>query len=289
MRRVLSMLWWPLLVVGPVLFVAQGTTPAEQQRLFFPAYAMLVVAIAILERLMPHEKAWTKPDGQTLNDLLHTATLKGLGFVLSFFVVKTGASMAGAEASGLWPGDWPLILQVALGLVVVEFGFYWAHRLAHQWMPLWHFHAVHHSVTRLWFVNTGRFHFGDSLVSLAFSQPLQYLAGAPQPVFLWVGFMTMFWGLLTHCNIEMRTGPISYLINTPNLHRWHHSPKIAEGNNNYGENIMLWDLLFGTWYLPKDRRPPEAIGIHETMPPRFLQQIAYPFRRLREGSARTRA
>jgi sterol desaturase/sphingolipid hydroxylase (fatty acid hydroxylase superfamily) len=166
--------------------------------------------------------------------------------------------------------------QVVLGLVVAEFGLYAAHRLAHEWPRLWSFHAVHHSVRRLWIVNTGRFHFIDTIVSVAFSQPLLYIAGAPRPIFLWVAAVTAFIGLLTHCNVDMRGGILNYLFNTPELHRWHHSPVPREGNTNYGENLMLFDHLLGTFFLP-DRPPPAEIGINGPMSESFIGQLRQPF------------
>jgi sterol desaturase/sphingolipid hydroxylase (fatty acid hydroxylase superfamily) len=170
-----------------------------------------------------------------------------------------------------------MLMQVSLALVVAEFALYWHHRIAHEWRPLWHFHAVHHSVKKLWWVNTGRFHFGDSLVSVGMTQPVLYLSGAPDAVLLWVGYVTMFIGVLTHCNVEMRFGPLSWLFNTPELHRWHHSKKLEEGNKNYGENLMLWDHLFGTFFRA-NRRPPADIGTSEAMPAGFVDQLLYPFR-----------
>ena len=31
------------------------------------------------------------------------------------------------------------------------------------------------------------------------------------------------------------------------MHRWHHSTNLDEGNRNYGQNLLLWDQLFGTY------------------------------------------
>ena len=101
------------------------------------------------------------------------------------------------DSSGIWPGQWPLFWQVVLSLVVAEFGLYWAHRLAHDWGPLWRFHAVHHSVKKLWFWNTGRFHFIDTLKSTLFSLPIFVLSGAPGDVILWGSAITAFIGILT--------------------------------------------------------------------------------------------
>ncbi|HEY8192140.1 MAG TPA: sterol desaturase family protein, partial [Alphaproteobacteria bacterium] len=49
---------------------------------------------------------------------------------------------------------------------------------------------------------------------------------------------------------------------------------------NYGENIMLWDLLFGTFFNEAHRRPPSNIGIADYMPPGFFAQLLWPFRRV---------
>ena len=171
-----------------------------------------------------------------------------------------------------------MFFQVVLGLVVAEFGLYWAHRIAHEWMPLWWFHAVHHSSRKLWFFNTGRFHIIDTLKSMIFSAPLLALAGAPRDVVLWFGAITAYIGFLTHANIRMRFGWLNYIFNTPGLHRWHHSMDLREGNKNYGENLMIWDLIFGTYYDDTSRRPPAKIGISSAMPRTFWGQIVEPFR-----------
>jgi len=63
-------------------------------------------------------------------------------------------------------------------------------------------------------------------------------------------------------------------------HRWHHSRTTAEANNNYGSNLIVWDLVFGTFYLPRDREPPTAIGVADLprFPRGYLAQLAAPFR-----------
>lgn len=269
---------WPLLFAVPCAIVAWGDSIETQKVLFLLAYALLVATLGVLERVLPHERQWLASDGQLWADLGHTATLKGTSFVLSFLAVHTGSQIASSGAPW-WPHSWPFVLQLTLALVVAEFALYWHHRIAHEWRPLWHFHAVHHSVTKLWFVNTGRFHFGDSLVSVAMTQPVLFISGAPDLILLWVGYITMFIGVLTHCNVEMKFGVLNWIFNTPGLHRWHHSRDLSQGNKNYGENLVLWDLLFGTYY-DSPERPPADIGIAETMPAGFVDQLLYPFRTL---------
>lgn len=282
LKMFLSWAAWPGLFVLCLLITGYGFVIEKPVLFFNLAYIFLAVSLYSLEQFMPHEKSWNKDDGQTFANIAHTLMSKGTVQTLIIFSTAIGLASyvtpAAEPGHGIWPREWPIVAQVVLGVVVAEFGLYWAHRLAHEWLPLWHFHAVHHSVTRLWIINTGRFHFLDSLVSILLGMTILLVLGAPMEVLTWLSAVTAFIGMLTHCNVEMRFGPISWVFNTPGLHRWHHSRDIREGNKNYGENLILWDQVFGTYYNPP-RRPPENIGINEYMPPGFLQQLAHPFRK----------
>ncbi|MCF8469793.1 MAG: sterol desaturase family protein [Parvibaculum sp.] len=280
MRVILSRVLWPLLFCGALIPIYLGMKTGHGVLAFNISYLGLALAIALLERAMPHEKGWLANDGQMGPDLAHTVLSKGIAQIVVITIVFMGIAEWARPAGGpLWPQAWPLIAQVALGLVIVEAGLYWKHRLAHEWPWLWRFHAVHHSVTRLWFFNTGRFHAVDTLTGLLVGIPVLLLLGAPQPVLLMVSAVTAVVGMLTHCNIEMRCGPLNRLFNTPELHRWHHSKILDEGNRNYGENLMLFDMIFGTYINPRRRRPPADIGIAHPMPVDFIGQLKVPFTR----------
>jgi sterol desaturase/sphingolipid hydroxylase (fatty acid hydroxylase superfamily) len=277
LRRFLTHLWWPGLFAASVIAVYIGVEAGHGVIAFNITYLLLALAIALLERAMPHERAWLENDGQIKPDIAHTLLNKGVAQVIIFTVTFMGvADLLAPMGNGIWPQFLPLLLQTLLALVIVEFGLYWKHRIAHEWPPLWRFHAVHHSVTRLWFLNTGRFHLVDTLTGLAVGMPLLLILGAPKDVMILVSAITAFIGILTHANVEMRCGPINYVLNTPELHRWHHSKIKEEGNKNYGENLMLFDQLFGTFFNPQ-RRPPRDIGIEHEMPSTFVAQLKVPF------------
>lgn len=276
-----SLLW-------PAIFCAglTGSYFAFQSNMhllwFNVTYFSVVAIIAIFERLMPYEETWLESDGETFNNIAHTLLSKGgvqiaAAIGTSFpMAVATVAQPFLSHKANIWPEQWPMALQVVLGLVIAEFGLYLAHRLAHEYLSLWRFHALHHSVERLWVINTGRFHIIDSLFKIALGQIPLYLLGAPLPVFLWIGAVTAFIGLLTHCNINVRTGPLDWILSTPRLHRWHHSKLLAEGNTNYGENLVIWDQILGTYYNPP--RPSSTdIGITGKVADSFLAQLVQPF------------
>lgn len=278
----LKWITWPGLLIVCLAITGAGFHLGWPMLYFNLAYAFLIVALVYLEYIMPYELKWKENDGQTWPSIAHTLTSKGtVQGILAFGSVIGIAELIKPVAEpldyGIWPRDWPVWVQVILGVYAAEFMLYWAHRLGHEVPLFWRFHAVHHSVVRLWVINTGRFHFIDSLMSIVMGAGLLIALGAPLEVIQWLASITAFIGVLTHCNVDMKCGGLSYMFNTPELHRWHHSKKLREGNSNYGENVMVWDLFFRTFINPRDRRPPVNIGITDYMPTKFWQQLLWPF------------
>ncbi|HEX4329433.1 MAG TPA: sterol desaturase family protein [Burkholderiales bacterium] len=282
LRNIVSWTAWPGLLLLCLIATAIGFALGAPVIGFNITYFSLAVILLLLERWMPHEVAWTRADGQLGADILHTLVSKGAVQTLIVFSSAVGLAALitplAAPGNGIWPRHWPLWAQVMLALTAAEFGLYWGHHIAHKWKPLWRFHAVHHSVKKLWVVNTGRFHFVDSIKSIVPAIAILVLLGAPLEVVTWLSAITAYIGMLTHCNVEMRFGYLSWVFNTPELHRWHHSKDLREGDKNFGENLMVWDWIFGT-YFNENRRPPVDIGIKDEMPARFRDQLVWPFRR----------
>ena len=282
LRTLVSWTAWPLLLILCISTTAIAFNAGIPIIGFNITYFSLALILLWLERAMPHEVAWTQSDGQIWSDIAHTLVSKGTVQTLIVFSSAIGLANLVTPMSmpgySIWPRGWPLWAQVLLAVVTAEFGLYWAHHIAHKWKPLWRFHAIHHSVKKLWVVNTGRFHFVDSIKSIVPGMGIMVVLGAPMEVLTWFSAITAYVGLLTHCNVEMRFGWLSVVFNTPELHRWHHSKDLREGDKNFGENIMLWDWIFGTWF-NENRRPPVDIGIKEQMPARFRDQLVWPFRK----------
>jgi sterol desaturase/sphingolipid hydroxylase (fatty acid hydroxylase superfamily) len=73
------------------------------------------------------------------------------------------------------------------------------------------------------------------------------------------------------------------------LHRWHHSRTVWEANHNYGQNVIVWDLVFRTFFWPRDREPPEDTGLADlpAFPTTYWAQLASPLRwaRIKAGGA----
>lgn len=273
--RLLAAVLWPGILFACIAATAFGMQAGHGPLAFVITYLCLALCLLALERVMPWEPVWLRDDGQMWPDFLHTFITKTFVYWFTLAVTGLGLGEALRIGEGFWPGHMPFVAQVLLALVISEFGFYWSHRLGHEFKPIWRFHAVHHSVRRLWFFNTGRFHVGDTLRAMLFGLPPLFMMGTPPEVMTWISVITAFFGLLTHCNVDMRTRWLHRWFNTPSMHRWHHSKRLYEGDKNYGENLLLWDRLFGTWY-DADYRPSADIGIKEYMPRTYLAQLLAP-------------
>ncbi|MBV9540699.1 MAG: sterol desaturase family protein [Alphaproteobacteria bacterium] len=176
----------------------------------------------------------------------------------------------------------PLWLQGIEVFVIGDFLGYWQHRLFHR-SRLWPFHAVHHSSTELDWLSSVRLHpVNDIGAKLFIAVPLIALGFNLTPVALYAPFTT-FYAVMIHANVSWDLGPFRTVLASPAFHRWHHT-KAEEGQDkNFAGGLPLWDILFGTYYMP--RRQPTVFGIDEPMPEGIVGQMLQPFRRKPQNDA----
>ncbi len=254
-------------------------------------FGYLVVLVG--ERLCPFVPSWNRNHGDLATDAAWAgsilATGAAVGPISTVLGAWLGALLSAEVGSRLWPTQWPLLAQLALALVVVELFQYWMHRLEHEKDWLWRIHATHHSAPRLYWLNASRFHVLDiALLNLGYIVPLVAL-GAEGPVFtLWI-VASGIHGICQHANMQIRCGPLNWIFSMAELHRWHHSRLVRESNTNYGQTLILWDIVFGTRFLPDDRKPPQDIGIANlsAFPMTWWAQLCSPLRwaRIKRDSA----
>ena len=239
--------------------------------------------IAILEKHFPERSDWRPDRSEFLNDVAYMLIVQSLlprvlGFLVA--VALLHISLVDFEsAGGIWPHHWPVAIQFVLMLLSAEFLRYWLHRLSHNWLPLWQLHAVHHSPHKLYWTNVGRFHPLEKALQFLFDS-LPFIAlGVSEPVLSVYFVFYAINGFFQHCNISLRLGIGNYIVSGPELHRWHHSIKTEESNHNYGNNLIIWDLIFGTWYLPRDSEVGDLGLVNRHYPMGFIAQLSSPFKR----------
>lgn len=175
------------------------------------------------------------------------------------------------------------------GIVVVmgDFIGYWLHRALHRG-TLWRFHAIHHSARELTWMSALRVHpVNDVITRTVQAIPFVVLGFSPLLIGAYVPFLT-FYAIMLHANLRWDFGPLRLVLASPAFHRWHHADAESAQDRNFAGLLPLWDWLFGTLYLPRDR--PRSFGVRgDAMPAGFLAQLAYPFRRAPSTSDGTRA
>ncbi|HSO07214.1 MAG TPA: sterol desaturase family protein, partial [Pelomicrobium sp.] len=257
---------------------------AAGQPLAVAAYAPVLVGAAVVTLLewgLPNERGWWPQRDDVRQDLLFMAVIQlALPKLVGLLLALTAAAMVhdgGWAPAGLWPHAWPVWAQALLMLLAADFLRYWLHVAAHRVPFLWRFHAVHHSPPRLYWLNVGRFHPVDKTLQLLLdTAPFVLLGVAPEVIALYFVFYAVN-GFFQHSNVRLEFGWLNYVISSAELHRWHHSRVPRESNTNYGNNVIVWDLLFGTRFLPRGRRVGELGLLNPRYPARFVEQMGAPF------------
>jgi len=181
-----------------------------------------------------------------------------------------------------WMAGLPGILRLAAAFFIGEVGAYWGHRLSHEIPWLWRFHAIHHNAEEVdWLVHT-RAHPVDMVFTRLCGLLPLYALGLIQPyasradwTIIWLTLVGTAWGFFVHANLNLRLGPIEWLVSTPAFHHWHHTNDgAAYINKNYAPLFPCVDALFGTFYLP--RKWPTKYGIDTPLPPQFALQLVEP-------------
>ncbi len=238
--------------------------------------ALLFVVFVPLEKLFALRKQRVFRTG-LLTDLTHILVN---GAVTAVAVV---ALVVVAAIPVFWIRRFDLVgalpTEVAVGLAValVALGNYWGHRLSHQVPFLWRFHSVHHSIEQMDWVASGRLHPLDQAFTQAFTVFPLFLLGYGAGVFGGVAVFITLLALFQHANVRLRFPGLRWVINTPEWHHWHHAIDDDARDTNFGLPVV--DKIFGTAYLPKDRRP-VGFGTRSPVPADgYLRHLAYPFTR----------
>ncbi|MFT4520158.1 MAG: sterol desaturase/sphingolipid hydroxylase (fatty acid hydroxylase superfamily) [Halioglobus sp.] len=283
-RQIIAWTIYPLCVLIPTGVAIYAMGVGDRQLAFY-MLPIGYLSAGLMEWVQPYSLQWRKSHGDIITDVLHIV-LSGnlLGKYLKQAIALSSLYLVGQ--AGLryqlmdWPSQWHLGWQLLLALVIVEFGTYWRHRIFHEYRIGWRFHSVHHSSPRLYWLNAPRFHFVDSALSGLVSGLMLALCGASEQVLALVVIVNAMHGNWQHCNVDYRLGWLNWFISGAELHRWHHSSHIHLSNSNYGNILIVWDVVFGTRKLPKEKQKFDEIGLGEyasVYPTNWFTQALVPF------------
>jgi lathosterol oxidase len=176
-------------------------------------------------------------------------------------------------------GSLPLIVQLPALVLVADFTQYWVHRSFHASRILWPFHAIHHSIEQMDWLAGSRLHLVDVILTRGLTYVPIFVLGFSEPALMVYVFLVAAQATFIHANVRWHFRAIERVVVTPAFHHWHHGAEPEAVDKNFAVHTPVFDMLFGTYYLPN--RWPASYGLahRRDVPARWVSQLVYPFRR----------
>ena len=123
---------------------------------------------------------------------------------------------------------------------------YWYHRLAHEINVFWAAHVVHHQSENFNYTVSARITVFQSVVRCMFwcILPLLGFPAIMVSTFLIIHGMYPFF---IHTQALGRWGWFEKILVTPTHHSLHHASNPEYLDKNYGDVLIIWDKIFGTF------------------------------------------
>ena len=209
-------------------------------RFALPAFAALMVAEATFTSVRGHNVYALKDFGGSMSQLginiLVRLALGGAVIGLHFFLY-------GYRIFEVPAGPWGWLLT----FIVIDFVFYGYHRASHRMRFLWCAHVVHHSSEHMNLGTALRQSPTGPFTKVLFYWPLPLLGFDPL-VIASAGALATLYGFWTHTKVVKKLwAPLEWLFVTPSHHRAHHGSNPEYIDKNYGNFLIIWDRLFGTF------------------------------------------
>jgi alkylglycerol monooxygenase len=130
--------------------------------------------------------------------------------------------------------------------LLTDFVWYWYHRAGHRVNIFWGVHVVHHQSEDFNYTTSGRITVFQAIARGLFWSLLP-LAGFPPQMIATLLLVHGAYPFFTHTQLVGKLGFLEYFMVTPSHHRVHHSSNKEYLDKNYGDVLIIWDKLFGTF------------------------------------------
>lgn len=275
MKKILFSAVQPVMVAAVLLFwFAAPAGWVKSVWILTVATSVTTLLVLGLEWINERHASWRLTRKEFLTDLFYTV----LGATAISWVTTRLAEnplKAAKHSLGIstpWAMHLPFLAQVALVIVLVEFGQYWMHRLMHNATPFWLTHAPHHHITQL---NAMKGAVGNPielfLISLSVVALFDLSLAPTLCAFNILAVVSTFAHANTRCDPPRW---YAFLFTTIRHHSLHHSVGYEETRCNYANSLILIDRLFGTFR----EGEAEAVGQNERRRLSIPEQMVFPFR-----------
>lgn len=129
---------------------------------------------------------------------------------------------------------------------------YWYHRFAHEVNLFWAAHIVHHQSEDFNYTTSARITVFQAVIRCGFWAILPLL-GFPVMMVTSLLLIHGLYPFFIHTQAIGKLGWFEYFLVTPSHHRVHHASNPEYLDKNYGDILIIWDKIFGTFVKEKEQ------------------------------------
>jgi sterol desaturase/sphingolipid hydroxylase (fatty acid hydroxylase superfamily) len=146
----------------------------------------------------------------------------------------------------------PSLLSYIALFILVDFCYYWAHRMSHEVSLFWGGHVVHHQSEDYNFSVALRQGSFQAIWTAIFYLPLAVI-GFDTLSFVFINALVTIYQFWIHTEKIGKLGPLEWVFNTPSHHRVHHGRNPKYIDKNHAGVFIIWDRMFGTFQEEEER------------------------------------
>ena len=209
---------------------------------------LLMIFVEVLASSWDRKSYYNRGDtlctiGLLIGNIAMVYAFKGLTLALHFYVFQFKLFDI-SQSMPLW-ANWMLTF------ILIDFVFYIYHRMSHRVRFLWAIHMSHHSSEEMNFAVSFRQAWFGPISKIPFFIILP-LIGLDPTIIAVAGVISTLWGIVGHTQMINKLGPLEWVFNTPSHHRVHHGSNEQYIDKNYGNLLIIWDRMFGTFEPEKE-------------------------------------
>ena len=231
-------------------------TSGNSYLFLLPIYGFLLFGERIAHAVFRSHEAWNNIEAAS--NVFLTLVFLGLNMLIGHLLPLAAMAYlyehAHLFALSYGPVGW------LAAFVLYDLAWYTDHRIAHRVGFFWAMHHVHHSCPEYNTTVASRGFLADTTL---LSRPTFYLLpflGLTPLHFMVISIATNIWGIAQHTRLVGKLPVFDLVFATPSNHRVHHGIEPKYLDRNYGETLMVWDHLFGT-YQQEEEEPTYGVTL----------------------------
>ena len=140
----------------------------------------------------------------------------------------------------------PSITSWVLLFLATDLVWYWYHRFGHKINLFWAAHVVHHQSDDFNYSAAARITVFQAIARGLFWSILPIIGFKPEMITVLL-LIHGTYPFFTHTQLVGNLGWLEHIIVTPTHHKLHHSSNPEYLDKNYGDMLIIWDKIFGTY------------------------------------------